>query len=88
MVVGCYPVADELRRIGFDWPSPAEFSRISDLFADDHAMKRHLDRNRDVAIRNLTHLAVADQLREVLDRVGIPVGPSGTAASMVIDLAV
>ncbi|HEY6531722.1 MAG TPA: glycosyltransferase [Acidimicrobiales bacterium] len=67
-VVGHYPVADELRRLGFRWFDPDDPAALRRwLDAPDTDL---LDHNAGVARRHLSLDAVAADLRAVLDEAG------------------
>jgi glycosyltransferase involved in cell wall biosynthesis len=66
--VGHYPVAEELRALGFEWFDPADPRPLADWLADpDEGV---LDRNAEVARTHLSLDAMADSLRAVLDEAG------------------
>jgi glycosyltransferase involved in cell wall biosynthesis len=48
-VVGHYPVAEELRELGFSWPGPQESRWITRLLVDTDERQRTIDRNRELA---------------------------------------
>jgi glycosyltransferase involved in cell wall biosynthesis len=66
--VGRYPVAEELRALGFEWFDPADPSPlVAWLGAPDEAV---LDRNAAVAREHLSLEAMAASLRALLDEAG------------------
>jgi len=66
--VGRYPVAEELRALGFEWFDPSEPAALARWLADpDEAL---LDRNARVARDHLSLEAMADGLRALLDEAG------------------
>jgi len=66
--VGHYPVAAELRALGFDWFDPDDPAAVAAwLAAPDPTL---LDHNAEVARRHLSLEAMADALRSVLDEAG------------------
>jgi glycosyltransferase involved in cell wall biosynthesis len=67
-VVGHYPVADELRGLGFRWFDPDGVDALRRwLDAPDEEL---LDHNAEVASRHLSLEAAADGLRSVIDGAG------------------
>ncbi len=67
-VVGHYPVADELRALGFEWlPADDPAPLASWLAVPDPAV---LDRNRAVATAHLSLETQTEALRALLDRAG------------------
>ena len=66
--VGHYPVADELRALGFEWFDPADPAPLAAWLA--HPDESLLDRNAEVARRRLSLEAMADSLRALLDEAG------------------
>lgn len=78
-VVGSYPVADELRSLGFDWPEPGEMSRIRGLLgmldADGSPMRGSeletmLDLNEATARSHFSQDVVRDAVSKLLDAAG------------------
>ncbi len=68
VAVGDYPVAAELRSLGFDWPFPDECELLAaELEAPDRG---RLDRNFDVAERHLSAAAMTEGLQRLLERAG------------------
>ena len=66
--VGDYPVAEELRALGFDWFDPTDPEPLQRWLADpDRSL---LERNRDLARTHLSPTGVADALRHLLDEAG------------------
>jgi glycosyltransferase involved in cell wall biosynthesis len=66
--VGRYPVAEELRALGFEWFDPSDPAPLSEWLANpDPAL---LERNAAVARRHLSLEAMADALRSLLDEAG------------------
>ena len=67
-VVGDYPVADELRALGLEWFPADDLGPVRAwLAAPDPAL---LDRNWEVAARELSLDRMADRLRTLLDEAG------------------
>jgi glycosyltransferase involved in cell wall biosynthesis len=67
-VVSHYPVAEELRALGFEWFDPGDVEALRRWFrAPDVTM---LDRNQDVALRHLSLEAMQLALRALLDEAG------------------
>ncbi len=67
-VVGHYPVADELRSLGFEWFSPDEAGAVSAfLAAPDHEL---LERNRALVARHLSLEVLARNIGDLLERAG------------------
>ncbi len=82
-VVGPYPVADELRALGFRWFEPDDAEGVADHLACPDPML--LEANRAVAVRHLSLDRVTEALRALLDEAGWLPGrprcagsPSGT----------
>ncbi|MBA2496575.1 MAG: glycosyltransferase [Acidimicrobiia bacterium] len=75
-VVGRYPVADELRALGFRWFEPHDAEGVAaHLARPDPAL---LDANRAVAVRHLSLDRVTETLGAVLDEAGwLPVRAGG-----------
>ncbi|MHB1140116.1 MAG: glycosyltransferase, partial [Microthrixaceae bacterium] len=70
--VGDYPVADELRALGFDWCAPGDVERIASLLAapDGAETTALLDRNERVASEHLSLGRMRTSLQAVLDEAG------------------
>jgi glycosyltransferase involved in cell wall biosynthesis len=67
-IVGDYPVADELRALGFEWFPADDLDRVRAWLADaDPAL---LNRNREVAARELSLDRMAGRLQALLDEAG------------------
>ena len=66
--VGRYPVAEELRALGFEWFDPADPAVLAAWLAEPDV--RLLDHNAEVARRHLSLEAMADSLRTLLDEAG------------------
>jgi glycosyltransferase involved in cell wall biosynthesis len=67
-VVGHYPVAEELRRLGFEWFEPSDPEAVRRwLAAPDPVL---LDHNASVARAHLSLEAMAGRLRRLLDEAG------------------
>lgn len=67
-VVGDYPVADELRALGLEWFPADDLGPVRAWLAEpDRAL---LDRNWEVAARELSLDRMADRLRTLLDEAG------------------
>ena len=67
-VVGDYPVADELRALGLEWFPADDLGPVRAWLAEpDPAL---LDRNWEVAARELSLDRMADRLRTLLDEAG------------------
>jgi glycosyltransferase involved in cell wall biosynthesis len=71
-LVGCYPVATELRAMGFGWFEPGEAARLAGAARHpdqpDHAAR--LDRNQRLAAQEFSLERVAGSVRSLLDRAG------------------
>ncbi len=68
VAVGDYPVAVELRALGFDWPFPADRSLLAaELAAPDI---ERLDRNFAVAEQHLSSTAMTEGLQRLLEQAG------------------
>jgi glycosyltransferase involved in cell wall biosynthesis len=66
--VGHYPVADELRAVGFEWFDPNDSDELDRfLRAPDEAL---LDRNQHLAIEHFSSDRMAAELRALLDDAG------------------
>lgn len=66
--VGDYPVADELRRLGFRWFDPAEPARLAAAIArPDDDLLAH---NRRLAVEHFSLEALTGRVRELLDGAG------------------
>ena len=66
--VGHYPVADELRRFGFEWFDPDDATRLDRfLRAPDDGL---LERNRRIAVEHFSFERMAGELRALLDDAG------------------
>lgn len=70
--VGPYPVADELRSLGFEWFELGELDRVRAAIAapDDPEVRRLLDRNEATARQHLSLDGVHAALRDLLDEAG------------------
>jgi hypothetical protein len=80
-VVGSYPVADEWRELGFQWPRPDERRWLAQLLSDDAQRAEVVQQNRTLAMQRFTVAAAAAQLTSLLDSRGwLPVPPTAQAA--------
>jgi len=68
VVVGPYPVADELRALGFDWIAPDDPGALAAALPAPDAMV--LDRNLAVARAHLSHDAMRGRIAAVLAEPG------------------
>lgn len=69
-IVGNYPVAEELRQLGFEWPRPHQAHEVRQLLEDPLELAVVLDRNRFIAVREFGIEATTEQLGKVLGRRG------------------
>jgi glycosyltransferase involved in cell wall biosynthesis len=68
IAVGHYPVAAELRALGFEWFEPDDAAGVGAFLASpDEAM---LDRNEQLARRHFSFAAMRDQLQALLEDAG------------------
>jgi mannosylglucosylglycerate synthase len=80
-VVGSYPVADEWRELGFQWPRPDERRWLAQLLRDDAQRAEVVEHNRTLAMQRFTVEAAAAQLASLMDSRGwLPVPPTAQAA--------
>lgn len=69
VAVGDYPIASELRSLGFDWLRPDEIDELRrELVAPD---LERLDHNRSIAEANFGRTATADCVERLLERAGL-----------------
>lgn len=68
VVVGSYPVGEELRRLGFRWFDPHDVEGLARFLADPD--DELLDHNRAVAVEHLSLEVMAERLRDLLDDAG------------------
>lgn len=68
VVVSDYPVAAELRAMGFRWFRPGEVAAVREFLARPDAAL--LDHNERVAREHLSYPRLVERLRELLDRQG------------------
>lgn len=68
VAVGRYPVAEELRRLGFRWFDPEQVPEIRRFLArPDEAL---LDENRRIAVEHFSMEAMTDRIGELLQEAG------------------
>lgn len=67
-VVGDYPVAGELRELGFEWFDPTDVDPLRRWLA--HPDEGLLDRNQQLARTHLSPRSTVDALRDLLDEAG------------------
>ena len=71
VAVGPYPVADELRALGFRWFASDDVDAIGAWLDRDAADRdRWLDAEREVAVEHLSFDRMADRLETLLDEAG------------------
>lgn len=68
VVVGDYPVAQELRRLGFKWFYPWEISAVTSFLASPD--RQLLEHNWELAERHFSIAVIQSQVRDCLDRWG------------------
>jgi glycosyltransferase involved in cell wall biosynthesis len=66
--VGRYPVADELRALGFRWSDPSDPAAVARSLGPGH--RGDLDRNRELAERHFSLPVLTERVRDLLDRAG------------------
>jgi glycosyltransferase involved in cell wall biosynthesis len=66
--VGRYPVADELRALGFRWSDPTDPPAVARSL--DPGRRDDLDRNREVAARHFSLAVLTERVRDLLDGAG------------------
>ena len=69
-VVSRYPVAEELRALGFDWFDPDNLDPLREHLATGGA--ELLEHNRQVVERHLSMEAIGEQIAELLADMGLP----------------
>jgi len=70
VVVGDYPVAAELRALGFRWPGPDQPEAIESLLADPDEQAVLADHNQSVARTHLSLERMTEKMRSVFEPVG------------------
>ncbi len=81
VTVGTYPVATELRALGFGWidqRDPGAERLAAEMMCDP--AHPDLIRNREIAARWFSYEAVRETLRNVVSSVGFPCGACAGAA--------
>jgi glycosyltransferase involved in cell wall biosynthesis len=68
VAVGRYPVADELRALGFRWFDPDDIATLETWFT--HTDEGLLDHNQRIARRHFSYASMRDRLGALLDRAG------------------
>ncbi len=68
VVVGDYPVAAELRELGFRWFDPNDLDGVDSCLR--HPDSELLDHNRDLAVTHLSLARMRDRLSDLLDDAG------------------
>lgn len=66
VVAGRYPVAEELRHLGFEWPDPSELDSIERLLGDVVHRRKQVSHNEAVANRWFSREAGCRALTEIL----------------------
>jgi glycosyltransferase involved in cell wall biosynthesis len=69
VVVGDYPVAEDLRANGFAWPYQWQGPLIKGLLADDDRRNAVLEQNWSVAVRQFSRTAMTERLAPLLQSV-------------------
>lgn len=70
-VVGPYPVADELRALGFDWLGVGDVDGLRRRLAEPADVRaERAERDRELVARHLSLEVMADRLRSLLDEAG------------------
>jgi glycosyltransferase involved in cell wall biosynthesis len=70
VAVGRYPVADELRALGFRWLPPDDPTPLAAVLDDPAGAKADLDVNHELVRTHFSLAALRDTLRDLLDRAG------------------
>lgn len=70
-VVGTYPVAEEHRRLGFEWPRPESVATIRALLKDPQRRCEIVEHNRVLAEAHFSVDVISDRLRELLGQWGL-----------------
>jgi glycosyltransferase involved in cell wall biosynthesis len=70
IVVGPYPVAEELRRFGFRWLAADAPDELARALAEPSSSAADLERNREIVRRHFSLEVTCDAVRSFLDRVG------------------
>lgn len=68
VAVGPYPVADELRQLGFRWFEPEQLAEIRDFL--DEPDQGLLDRNRRLAVEHFSLEVMTDRIKSLLAGAG------------------
>jgi glycosyltransferase involved in cell wall biosynthesis len=75
-VVGSHPVADEWRRLGFQWPRPDERRWLAQLLSDDAQRAHVIEQNHTLAMQQFTVAAAAARLASLMVARGwLPANP-------------
>lgn len=69
VVVGDYPVSDELRASGFAWPYQWQGPLIKGLLVDDNRRNAVLDHNWSVAVQQFSRTAMTERLASLVHSV-------------------
>jgi glycosyltransferase involved in cell wall biosynthesis len=70
VVVGDYPVADELRQLGFRWLKPHDESAITQAATEPSAYAEDAAHNHAVVREFLSVKVVGDQVKSLFEQVG------------------
>jgi hypothetical protein len=70
VAVGTYPVARELRRLGYRWLPPDDPSPLASALADPDAVKADLDVNLELVRAHFSLPALRDALARLLSARG------------------
>jgi glycosyltransferase involved in cell wall biosynthesis len=70
VAVGRYPVADELRSLGFRWLPTDDADPLRRALADPTVLLDDLEHNHEVARRHFARVELVDALRSLLERAG------------------